>query len=90
MVTEPGAAIWLTSDLDEAQSYSKVVLAIPNNIARKYKFERWSGYPHGYRKQYGLPKPDNYHMVIKANVPLKYWKLVDPKTRALVKISDMK
>ena len=84
-----GEAIYLSSDINEALTYGKIVLAIPNNVARNFKLERFSSYPHGYRKKYDIKKDpsETYHMVIKAEVPLKYWRLVDLKTGNLVKIS---
>jgi hypothetical protein len=86
---EPGEAIWLTSDPNEALEYGKIVLAIPNSIVRNFKVERWSGFPHGFIKKYG-GKPVNYNMVIKDSVPLKYWKMLDPKTGNLVNIPKVK
>lgn len=84
--TDPGEAIWLTSDLDTALSYGKVVLAIFNNNIKGFKVKRWSEYPHGHIKRFGLKKPESYEMVIQQDVPLKYWKLVDPNTGELVSI----
>lgn len=75
----PGEAIWLTSDFDEAKQYGDVVLAISNETASKYKLERWSGVPHGFKKKYSLGSPDSYNMVIKQDVPLDDWSLVTNK-----------
>ena len=74
-----GPAIWLTSDPAEAATYGPIVLAISNSVARNYKLERYSGYPHGMLKAHGITRTalDGYNMVILQPVPLKYWKRID-------------
>lgn len=84
---EFGEAIWLTSDPQEASTYGPYIICITNELARKYRLERFSGIPHG-NKKLGLV-PGNlspYHMVIKDPVPLKHWKLYNIKTGGMTPV----
>lgn len=71
-----GPAIWLTSDVEQASEYGEVILAISNQDARKFKLERFSPYPRGTIKKYGVKPPTSYMMIIKEPVPLEYWTLM--------------